>query len=161
MPYTSGRSALGERPIARQPPVQISGFRSRPEPGTLAHRLARILLGNDRTKYENARVRAHIARRRRASVAQALGERQFAGMRLAHRLSMPSDLPDDARELIGHFAELPDEDRARVLALVRGLSLCRTVELYRGVWAAPRLARPGPTRPPSQSSIPRGGRTTD
>jgi len=82
-------------------------------------------------------------------------------MRLAHPFSMPSDLPDDARELIGHFAELPDEDRARVLALVRGLSLCRTVELYRGAWAAPRLARPGPTPPPSQSSIPRGGRTTD
>jgi len=82
-------------------------------------------------------------------------------MRLAHRLSMPSDLPDDARELIGHFAELPDEDRARILALVRGLSLCRTVELYRGAWAAPRLARPGPTRPRSQCSKARDDRTTD
>jgi len=82
-------------------------------------------------------------------------------MRLAHPFSMPGDLPDDARELIGHFAELSDEDRSRVLALVRGLSLCRTVELYRGAWAAPRFARPSPARLPSQGSIPRGGRTTD
>jgi hypothetical protein len=74
---------------------------------------------------------------------------------------MANDLPDDTRELIGHFAELPDEDRARILALVRGLSLCRTVELYRGRWAAPRFARASPSRRPPQESTSRGDGTTD
>jgi len=74
---------------------------------------------------------------------------------------MPIDLPDDARELISHFAELPDEDRARILALVRGLSLCRTVELYRGRWAAPRFARESPSRRAPQDPASRGKGATD
>jgi hypothetical protein len=41
-----------------------------------------------------------------------------------------SDLPEAARELLRHFADLPREDRQRILALVRSLSLCRTAELY-------------------------------
>jgi len=74
---------------------------------------------------------------------------------------MPSDLPEDVRELISHFAELPEEDRARILALVRGLSLCRTVELYRGGWAAPRFARASPSQWPSRDAESRGNGTTD
>jgi hypothetical protein len=94
-------------------------------------------------------------------MTEALGKRQLAGTRIAHPLSMPSELPEDARELISHFAELPEEDRARILALVRGLSLCRTVELYRGRWAAPRFARASPSRWPSQDAESRGNGTTD
>jgi hypothetical protein len=41
-----------------------------------------------------------------------------------------SDLPEAARELLRHFADLPREDRERILALVRSLSICRTAELY-------------------------------
>jgi len=74
---------------------------------------------------------------------------------------MPSDLPEDVRELISHFAELPEEDRARILALVRGLSVRRTVVLYRGRWAAPRFARAGPSRWLSQHPASRGNGTTD
>jgi len=94
-------------------------------------------------------------------MTEALGKRQLAGTRIAHPLSMPIDLPDDARELISHFAELPDEDRARILALVRGLSLCRTVELYRGRWAAPRFARESPSRRAPQDPASRGKGATD
>jgi hypothetical protein len=47
---------------------------------------------------------------------------------------MPPELPDDARELIEHFADLPRDDRARVLALVRSLSFCRIAELYSTPW---------------------------
>ena len=47
---------------------------------------------------------------------------------------MSTNLPDDARELIRHFADLPRDDRARVLALVRSLSFCRIVELYSTPW---------------------------
>lgn len=56
-------------------------------------------------------------------------------MRLAHPLLMSPDLPDEVRELIRHFAELPEDDRARILALVRSLSFCRTAELYSSSWS--------------------------
>ena len=68
-------------------------------------------------------------------MAQALGKRGIVGMRLAHPLLMSPDLPDEVRELIRHFAELPEDDRARILALVRSLSFCRTAELYSSSWS--------------------------
>jgi hypothetical protein len=54
---------------------------------------------------------------------------------------MAPELSEDARELVQHFAELPEEDRGRILALVRSLNLCRTVEVYRAPWATPSLSR--------------------
>jgi hypothetical protein len=74
-------------------------------------------------------------------MAQALGERELRGMRLAHPLLMPSDLPEEFRELIRHFADLPEDDRARILALVRSLSFCRTAELYSTSWREARFTR--------------------
>jgi hypothetical protein len=56
-------------------------------------------------------------------------------MRLAHPSPVTPDLPDDVRELIRHFAELAEDDRARIVALVRSLSFCRTVEFYSTSWA--------------------------
>jgi len=50
---------------------------------------------------------------------------------------MAPELSEEERELVRHFTELPHEDRGRILALVRSLNLCRTVEVYRGSWAAP------------------------
>jgi len=50
---------------------------------------------------------------------------------------MGPELSEEERELVRHFTELPHEDRGRILALVRSLNLCRTVEVYRGSWAAP------------------------
>ena len=44
---------------------------------------------------------------------------------------MPSELPDESRELLHHFAELPDEDRARILSLVRSLSICHAADALR------------------------------
>ena len=64
-------------------------------------------------------------------------------MRLAHPLLMTPDLPDEVRELIRHFAELGEEDRARILALVRSLSFCRTLELYSTSWSKARFADQG------------------
>ena len=60
-------------------------------------------------------------------MTEALGKRELAGTPLAHRNLVPAEPSDDARE---HFAGLPDEDRIRILALVRSLTLCRTAELY-------------------------------
>lgn len=54
---------------------------------------------------------------------------------------MSPDLSDDARELIQHFADLPEDDRARVLALVRSLSFCRIAELYSTSWPEACLSR--------------------
>jgi len=54
---------------------------------------------------------------------------------------MSSDLPEEVRELLRHFADLPEDDRARILALVRSLSFCRTAELYSTSWREARLAR--------------------
>jgi hypothetical protein len=62
-------------------------------------------------------------------------------MRLAHPLLMSSELPEEFRELIRHFADLPEDDRARILALVRSLSFCRTAELYSTSWREARLKR--------------------
>jgi hypothetical protein len=44
---------------------------------------------------------------------------------------MPSALPDDSRELLDLFAELPAEDRARILSLVRSLNMCHAVDVLR------------------------------
>ena len=60
---------------------------------------------------------------------------------------MAPDLPDDARELIEHFADLPADDRARVLALVRSLSFCRIAELYSSSWPEACLSRVAPGDP--------------
>jgi hypothetical protein len=54
---------------------------------------------------------------------------------------MSSDLPEEFRELIRHFADLPEDDRARILALVRSLSFCRTAELYSTSWREARCRR--------------------
>ena len=54
---------------------------------------------------------------------------------------MPDELNDDARELVELFAELPRDDRARVLALLRSLSLCRIAELYSTPWSEASAAR--------------------
>jgi hypothetical protein len=53
---------------------------------------------------------------------------------------MAPELSEEERELVRHFSELPDEDRGRILALIRSLSLCRTVEVYRGSWTAPSFS---------------------
>jgi hypothetical protein len=60
---------------------------------------------------------------------------------------MAPELSEDERELIRHFAELPHEDRGRILALVRSLNLCRTVEFYRGSWTAPCFSCPTSVAP--------------
>ena len=44
---------------------------------------------------------------------------------------MASKQPDDSRELLHLFAELPDEDRARILSLVRSLSICHAADALR------------------------------
>jgi hypothetical protein len=56
---------------------------------------------------------------------------------------MTPELPEEIRELIRHFAELPEDDRARVLALVRSLSFCRTAELYSTSWRKAPMADQG------------------
>ncbi|HEY4731196.1 MAG TPA: hypothetical protein VIH41_08715 [Myxococcales bacterium] len=53
---------------------------------------------------------------------------------------MTPELSEEERELVQNFTGLPDEDRGRILALVRSLSLCRTVEVYRGSWTAPSFS---------------------
>jgi hypothetical protein len=68
---------------------------------------------------------------------------------------MSLELPEDARELIELFADLPDEDRARILALVRNLSFCRTVELYSTSWGRAGFSRVTPGGAPSSGSAPR------
>jgi hypothetical protein len=52
-------------------------------------------------------------------------------MRIAGLRHMPSELTEDARELLHLFAELPAEDRARILSLVRSLSICHTADALR------------------------------
>lgn len=69
---------------------------------------------------------------------------------------MAAELPPDARELVEHFAGLPAEDRARILALVRSLSVCRTAELYSIRWAVPEAARALGATSPEVPSPPRG-----
>lgn len=64
-------------------------------------------------------------------MAEALGERQVCGTGIARLRHMPSELPDESRELLHCFAELPAEDRARILALVRSLSICHAVDALR------------------------------
>ncbi len=58
-------------------------------------------------------------------MAQALRERQLgglaAGMGLAHFPLMPDTLSEEARELLRHFHQLGEEERERILALVRAL----------------------------------------
>jgi DNA-binding transcriptional ArsR family regulator len=44
---------------------------------------------------------------------------------------MASELPEDSRELLQLFAELPAEDRARILSLVRSLSICHAADALR------------------------------
>lgn len=44
---------------------------------------------------------------------------------------MASELPDESRELLHLFAELPAEDRARILSLVRSLSICHAADALR------------------------------
>lgn len=44
---------------------------------------------------------------------------------------MASELPDDSRELLHLFAELPAEDRARILSLVRSLNFCHAADALR------------------------------
>ena len=75
-------------------------------------------------------------------MAQALRKRQRAGTWLAHWTRMAPELSEEERELVQHFTELPHEDRGRILALVRSLNLCRTVEVYRGSWTAPCFSSP-------------------
>ncbi len=63
---------------------------------------------------------------------------------------MAPELSEEERELVQHFTELPHEDRGRILALVRSLSFCHTVEVYRTSWGAPCFSSPtlvGPTGP--------------
>ena len=80
-------------------------------------------------------------------MAQAFRERQRVGTWLAHWTRMAPELSEEERELVRHFSELPDEDRGRILALVRSLNLCRTVEVYRGSWAAPSFPSPTSVAP--------------
>ena len=68
-------------------------------------------------------------------MAEALGKREIGGMQLAHPPLVAPDLPEDVSELIRPFAGLDDDDRGRILALVRSLSFCRTVELYSTSWS--------------------------
>jgi hypothetical protein len=58
---------------------------------------------------------------------------------------MAPELSEEERELVQHFTELPHEDRGRILALVRSLNLCRTVEVYRGSWTAPSFRSVAPS----------------
>ena len=44
---------------------------------------------------------------------------------------MNPELTDDSRELLEHFAGLPADDRARILSLIRNLSICHAVESSR------------------------------
>ena len=60
---------------------------------------------------------------------------------------MTPELSEEERELVQNFTGLPDEDRGRILALVRSLNLCRTVEVYRGSWTAPSLSCPTSVAP--------------
>jgi len=83
-------------------------------------------------------------------VAQALRKRQRTGTWLAHWTRMAPELSEEERELVQHFTELPHEDRGRILALVRSLNLCRTVEVYRGSWTTPSF--------PSATSVAPSGR---
>jgi hypothetical protein len=76
-------------------------------------------------------------------MTQAPRERQIGGMRLAHPLLVMPDLPEEVRDLIHHFAELGEEDRARILALVRSLSFCRTAELYSTSWSGASFSDQG------------------
>src|SRR5882672_5758586 len=125
-------------PVGFQTPaVHNSRFGPGPEVRAFADGLPRILLRNQRAEDENAGVRADVARRRCATVAQALRERQRAGTWLAHRTRMAPELSEEERELVQHFTGLPHEDRGRILALIRSLSLCHTVEVYRGSWTTP------------------------
>jgi hypothetical protein len=58
-------------------------------------------------------------------MAEALGKRPrlaLPGTRLAHLRPMTEILSDEARELLQNFEKLPADERARVLALVRGMS---------------------------------------
>ena len=41
---------------------------------------------------------------------------------------MTPELPAEFQELVEHFAELPAEDRERILSLVRNLSICHAIE---------------------------------
>lgn len=52
-------------------------------------------------------------------------------MRIARLRHMPSEPADDARELLHLFAELPADDRARILSLVRSLSICHAADALR------------------------------
>jgi aromatic ring hydroxylase len=61
-------------------------------------------------------------------MAQALGKRQLAGTWLAHPTCMTPELTDEFRELLECFAELPAEERVRILSLVRNLSICHALE---------------------------------
>ena len=60
---------------------------------------------------------------------------------------MAPELSEEERELVQHFTELSGEDRARILALVRSLNLCRTVEVYPGSWTAPFFSCPASAAP--------------
>jgi len=62
---------------------------------------------------------------------------------------MAPELSEEERELVQHFTGLPHEDRGRILALIRSLSLCHTVEVYRGSWAAPCFSSPRSVAPSS------------
>jgi len=37
---------------------------------------------------------------------------------------MTPELTDEFRDLLEHFADLPSDDRARILSLVKSLSIC-------------------------------------
>jgi len=60
---------------------------------------------------------------------------------------MAPELSEEERELVQQFTELPHEDRGRILALVRSLNLCHTVEVYRSSWSAPRVSSPASVAP--------------
>jgi hypothetical protein len=65
-------------------------------------------------------------------------------MRIARLRHMPSELPDETRELVHLFAELPADDRARILSLVRSLSLCHAADALRKAPFTLPAARSGP-----------------
>jgi hypothetical protein len=62
-------------------------------------------------------------------------------------MRMAPELSEEERELVQHFTGLPHEDRGRILALVRSLNLCRTVEVYRSSWTAPSFPSPTSVAP--------------
>ena len=64
-------------------------------------------------------------------MAEALRPGQVRGTGIARLRHMPSEQPDDIRELLQLFAELPAEDRARILSLVRSLSICHAADALR------------------------------